>query len=181
MSMDSDIFVAVDDLLLVSLAEGREIRLRVNGTSMVPLLKLGDIVVIQRIEPERLRKGDLVVVRHEHELVTHRLVWQTAGKWVTKGDNCRSLDPAVVDQAILGKVIALERSGATIDLQEKHWQTINRWLARLGWIEANVFLFSRRLRACLPNYNTSREGAKGSLAARLLSVPFRLATRILVR
>lgn len=179
--MDTDLFLAVDELFQVSLAEGREIRLRVNGTSMVPFLKPGDIVVIQRIEPERLRRGDLVVVRREHDLVTHRLVLQKAGKWVTKGDNCRSLDPAVVDQAILGKVIAIERSGATIDLQEKHWQTINRWLARLGWIEAIVFRFGRRLRACLPNYSTNRGGVKGSIAARLLSVPFRLATRILIR
>jgi len=179
--MDTDLFVTVDEMFQVSLAEGREIRLRVNGTSMVPFLKPGDIVVLQRIEPERLSRGDLVVVRREHDLVTHRLVWQGTGQWLTKGDNCRSLDPAVVDKAILGKVIALERSGTIIDLQEQRWQIKNRWLARLGWIEANVFRFGRRLRACLPNYSTNRADVKGSIAARLLSVPFRLAARMLIR
>jgi signal peptidase I len=179
--MDSDIFAAVDEMFQVSLAEGREIRLRVDGTSMVPLLKPGDVVIVQRIEPERMKRGDLVVIHREHDLVTHRLVWQGTGQWLTKGDNCRNLDPAVVDKAILGKVIAIERSGTTIDLQGQRWQIKNRWLARLGWIEANVFLFGRRLRACLPNYSTNRGDLKGSIAARLLSIFFRLAARMLIR
>ena len=55
----------VDELFLASLAEGKEVRLRVDGTSMLPSLKPGDVVVLKLVEPEQLQKGDLVVVRRE--------------------------------------------------------------------------------------------------------------------
>ena len=179
--MEINLYEVVDELFLASLAEGKEVRLRVDGTSMLPSLKPGDVVVLKPVEPEQLQKGDLVVVRREHDLVTHRLIGQQAGQWLIKGDNCRYPDPPAAEMMILGKVIAIERSAEKFNLQEPYWQTVNRWLARLGWLEALVFRFGRQLRGSPPNRDLGSRSEKGSLAGRVISLPFRLAIRLLVR
>jgi signal peptidase I len=178
--MNTDLYAAADELFLTALAEGKVVRLHVDGTSMLPLLKPGDVVVLQRVESHRLQKGDLVVVRREHDLVTHRLVWQRAGQWLTKGDNLRYMDPPIDEQAILGKVIAVERDRTIISLQGVRWQFVNRWLARLGWLEAVVFHFGRRLHGSSSNFTSGRGDEQGSILARLAAAPFRLAARLLV-
>ena len=179
--MEINLNEVIDELFLASLVEGKEARLHVTGTSMLPSLKPGDVVVLKPVEPEQLQKGDLVVVRHKHDLVTHRLIGQQAGQWLTKGDNCRQLDPPAAEMMILGKVISIERSGEKFNLQEPYWQTVNRWLARLGWLEALVFHFGSQLRGSPPNHDMGSGSEKRSLAGRVISLPFRLAIRLLVR
>lgn len=179
--MDTNLLTAVDDLFLDSLAEGKDVRLHVDGTSMVPSLKPGDTVVLQRVEPGQLQIGDLVVVRREHDMVTHRLVHQDAGQWLMKGDNCRYLDPPASGKMILGRVITVERSGTVTNLQGARWRFVNRWLAGLSWLEAAVFRFGHKLRGSSPGNGAEQVSVESSMAARLVSLPFRLLIRFLVR
>ena len=65
----------------------------VRGTSMLPLFKKGDIVVIVKKPPNEIRPGDVVVYRsiHGNRLIIHRVieVLKINGEYeyVTKGDN----------------------------------------------------------------------------------------------
>ena len=179
--MDRKLSLAADELFLAALAEGKDVRLHVDGTSMVPILKPGDVVVVRRVAPHSLNKGDMVVVHREHDLVTHRLVRQKEGQWLTKGDNSHYLDPPITAEMILGKVIAIERKDTGIDLQEASKRSLNRWLASLSCLEADVFRLGHQLRGASRNSAVDRAGMQGSLAARLVSFPFRLAIRLLVR
>lgn len=179
--MDIGIFTVVDELFLSSLAEGKEVRLRVDGTSMSPLLKPGDQVVLQRATPQQLQKGDLVVVRRQHDMVTHRLVHQNAGQWLTKGDNSRYPDLPALENQVLGKVIAIEKNKKTIDLQSTRWQILNRWLANWSWLEASLFHFGRQIKSSAQK--SQMEGVRGnhSWLARFLSLPFRLVYHLIIK
>jgi signal peptidase I len=179
--MDTNLFLAVDELFLAALTEGKDVRLHVDGMSMVPTLKPGDTIVVRQVAPHLLEMGDLVVVHREHDLVTHRLVRQKEGQWLTKGDNSHYLDPPITAEMILGKVIAIERKDTGIDLQEASKRSLNRWLASLSCLEADVFRLGHQLRSASRNSAVDRAGMQGSLAARLVSFPFRLAIRLLVR
>jgi len=151
-----------------------QLSLHVTGYSMMPLLRPGDVVKAQPVEPDRLRRGDLVVVRLDKGLVTHRLVAMDAHGWYTKGDNCRCADPPVTSQAILGRVVAIQRSGISMDLQSHWWMVINRWLGWWGHCEARLFEQGRQI--------ADRTGVSGgklrSFAACLAAVPFCLMTRL---
>ncbi len=179
--MDIGIFTVVDELFLSSLAEGKEVRLRVDGTSMSPLLKPGDQVVLQRATPQQLQKGDLVVVRRQHDMVTHRLVHQNAGQWLTKGDNSRYPDLPALENQVLGKVIAIAKTNQTIDLQTTRWQFLNRWLASLSWMEASLFRLGRRFKIGSQYNRTESDESNRSFAARLLSLPFRLVFHLVFK
>lgn len=156
---------------LVSAQIGRDslLSLHVNGGSMAPLLRPGDIVTVQPVRPEVLRSGDLILVRRPAELVTHRLLDVDAQGWHTKGDSCRRADEPVLAKDILGRVVTVERGAVHLDLQSRRWALANQWLSVLGRLEAAV---SRRVGAHQPTSYMSR--------AAWASAPFRVLIRLTI-
>jgi hypothetical protein len=150
------------------LAAGRDglVRLHVTGLSMSPLLRPGDVVIVQPVEANTLRTGDVIVLRRASDVVTHRLIAVDARGWQAKGDSTSLADAPVAAQAIVGRVAAFERGGARVDLQSRRHVAAGRWLGRIGlwesrWADAVGARAHPRL-------------ARGAL------LPFRAMTRIVV-
>ena len=80
---------------------------------MAPLLLPGDGVHVVRANEADLRRGDLIVVQRAGELITHRVVGRVRGRWHTKGDNLRTLDPPFAGAELLGQVVAIDRAVGT--------------------------------------------------------------------
>ncbi len=75
------------ELVEESIAKGLEVKLRVRGNSMSPLLVDGvDIVTLRPFLPEKLVKGDIIFFRYKEGYVLHRIVEIDNTKVVTKGD-----------------------------------------------------------------------------------------------
>ena len=74
--------------------------------SMRPTLDVGDLVIIERVDPSKIRKGDIIEYRVGRMSIVHRVVEIKKEGFVTKGDANRYPDPDPVhpDQ-IRGKVI----------------------------------------------------------------------------
>ncbi|MFQ5596360.1 MAG: S24/S26 family peptidase [Anaerolineae bacterium] len=134
------------DLVSAGFAEGNPIRLKVTSNSMAPLLRAGDAVWAEPALPASLRRGDVVVIQHAGGLVTHRLVAVGDGEWLTKGDNTRRLDPPVKANAILGRVVAIERGGDRIELRGRQWAIVNRLMGLASWWGARFFRAGRQVK-----------------------------------
>ena len=94
---------------------------RVDGTSMLPTLEGGDLVVIQSTPVSQINVGDIIVYGAPcsagGESVVHRVVNITADGLITRGDNNRGTDQAlgiasyqghpqpIVQQCLEGKVV----------------------------------------------------------------------------
>ena len=94
---------------------------RVDGTSMLPTLEGGDLVVIQSAAISQIHVGDIIVYGAPcsalGESVVHRVVNITADGLITKGDNNPGTDQAlliasyqghpqpIVQQCLEGKVV----------------------------------------------------------------------------
>jgi signal peptidase I len=69
---------------------------RVDGTSMLPTLEGGDLVVIQGVPMSDVHVGDIIVYNSlcstTGQSVVHRVVNITGGGLITKGDNNRAND-----------------------------------------------------------------------------------------
>ncbi len=88
---------------------------RVSSGSMEPTLKVGDVILSQKCNPEDLAEGDIVsyegsVGEFKDKIVTHRV--QTApykenGEYylVTKGDNNPAEDSPILFKQVCGKMI----------------------------------------------------------------------------
>jgi SOS-response transcriptional repressor LexA len=122
-----------NDLLAAQLQPGDTCRLKVNGRSMLPLLQPGDWLTI-RCEPAgELQIGDRVVFREGHGLTIHRLVERRGIQLVFKGDARLTCDAPVLPEAVLGRVIALERAGQNRSLAQRTW--VDRLIAKCSrWI-----------------------------------------------
>jgi hypothetical protein len=85
---------------------------------MYPFLRPGDRLIIRRVPPERLRRGDIVVLDDKGRLVAHRLVRRLpGGRVVLKGDSLPAPDSPLPNPArIIGRVEALTRRRRLITL-----------------------------------------------------------------
>ncbi|RLI84741.1 signal peptidase I [Archaeoglobales archaeon] len=74
-----------------------------EGTSMYPLIKPGDYLLIDT-SPEDLKVGDIIVYYYQGKFVGHRIIGITDEGYITKGDNNPQPDPVVKKSMIIGEI-----------------------------------------------------------------------------
>ena len=95
------------DLLKEELDKKGELQLIVHGDSMLPTLKDGNVIKIEKCNEYRI--GDIVVfytiVENQLKIIVHRVIFVRKTYVLTKGDNNDFVDPIkVMNTMILGKV-----------------------------------------------------------------------------
>lgn len=99
------------------LNHGSQLRFRAHGTSMIPFIWDGDILLV---EPERtVRRGDVILCCGENEYVlAHRAIRFVTEygveAWIVQGDSRQHPDGLVDSHKVLGRVVAVERAGRII-------------------------------------------------------------------
>ncbi|HXP81897.1 MAG TPA: S24/S26 family peptidase [Verrucomicrobiae bacterium] len=102
-----------------------EVRLRVFGTSMVPSILPGDLVLIQRASLHEISPGEVVLFLQEGRLFVHRVVGRKVAasadrpeeSWlITRGDRLRHEDPPVTAPELLGRLVSIERDNQKVGL-----------------------------------------------------------------
>jgi hypothetical protein len=88
-----------------ALARGERFRWSLRGNSMHPTLPTSCRIDLAPV-PSRLRLGDLIVFAYKDELVAHRIVHRSKGKWITQGDGRLGPDQPLDVSQILALVIA---------------------------------------------------------------------------
>lgn len=81
----------------------------IGSDSMNPIYYKGDAVIYEKVKPEDIVEGDILVFNHNNEVITHRvkniIVKGNAISFVTKGDNNNTIDSKQVsEEEVLGKV-----------------------------------------------------------------------------
>ena len=114
-----------------------EVRLRVFGTSMVPSVLPGDLVLVHRANMEEISAGEIVLFVQLGRLFVHRVVGRKIMAaadsheecfLITRGDRQRNNDAPVSSSELLGRVVSIERDDRKIELLQNK---INRFVARL--------------------------------------------------
>ncbi|NJP05754.1 MAG: S26 family signal peptidase [Chloroflexaceae bacterium] len=128
------------------LASGRQLRLQVDGPSMLPLITPGRSVWVEQIEPSTLlRRGDIIAMQQGEQIIIHRVIGVHGTRWLTRGDDRWSTDPPVSADAVLGRVVSIEQAnGERLMMLHPHWRLMNWGLGWLNWCEhqAPVALFA---------------------------------------
>lgn len=96
--------------------KGINLRILVKGSSMFPILRTGDSVIVTF--PDNLRKGDIILFRKDENIVCHRImkIINIGGKvfYITRGDSLLYEDGPVSSEDIIGKVLVIERAQMTM-------------------------------------------------------------------
>lgn len=123
----------LQELWLSGLAKEGQCTVKVVGTSMAPLIEIGDTVVVGRVEdPRTTRCGDIVLLNFDDTWVVHRIIAKSkkGGQlcFRQKGDAGLISGLAKPDQ-IVGKVMAIKKEDRVIDLNRLVGKSINLALA----------------------------------------------------
>lgn len=101
------------------LKEGKAIRIKVKGRSMLPILRDGDTLTIAPIDWARIKVGDIVLyANRKNEWITHRVVRKAVNSLMTGADSKSFLDsPIIKKENVLGRVVKVDTGSKIIDLR----------------------------------------------------------------
>ncbi len=121
------------------------ILLCVEGNSMWPFIRSGELVVAQRTSTSELKRGDLVIY-DDGVLSMHRLIkLESMGDkliFITKGDNLPLPDVPWTEEIFIGKATALIRGGKAVYQDRGAVKFISAALAYLTYIEIIALRFA---------------------------------------
>ncbi len=113
----------------------QQLWLPVLSGSMLPLLRIGDRVLVESVSPENIKFGDIIVFKDLDKLVVHRVIqkYNDGNKsFLQKGDNARIAE-IVMSENIIGRVTAVQRGTKVISLNFWIWKTYNYILTFISW------------------------------------------------
>ncbi len=102
------------DLAAEALESFGELSLRVTGSSMLPTIWPGDVLLIRRGGFRTALVGDVVLFKRHRRLFAHRVVSRTANHLVTQGDGIDARDGPVAASELLGRVHGVVRRGRSV-------------------------------------------------------------------
>ncbi len=131
---------------------GRPLDVRIEGSSMRPLIRPGDTVSLCLIDGDELRTGDLIAFRQDGDLIVHRLIKQrrTDKTWrlCQKGDNLSGWG-WLREDGVLGRVESIRGQGKVINMDTRPWPWINRVMGISGLLWVSAVEEARLLKACV--------------------------------
>lgn len=97
---------------------------------MWPFLRCGEQVIVKAIPTQDLGVGDIILYVAQQQLVCHRLIRRGVinGKrgFYVRGDNSTSSPELIDEKSISGKVVAVVKNSAMIDLTRLRWRLMGR-------------------------------------------------------
>lgn len=113
---------------------GRSVKFRIKGNSMLPLLRSGvDEVVVCPCRKEDLKQLDVVLFRHAGRHVLHRIVKVEHGRYLMQGDGVWRFHEECGAEAIVGIVKKICRpTGKEVETDSFRWWLESRLWRMLG-------------------------------------------------
>lgn len=112
------------------LMEGKQVRMRIKGRSMMPFLLEGDEVILEAPAPgelDKLKRGRIVLAKYEKGFVLHRFSGRKAGRLKLSGDNNRIKDEWVAPCSVIAVVRRAYRGQRRLPVYTC-WQLMKAWL-----------------------------------------------------
>ena len=136
----------ISSLLETDLHIGDQIQFNVTSNSMQPIMQIGDLIIVEVVNTEIIKPGDVIVIRRMDDFLTHRVISIKKDGWLTKGDNNVTMDPIVKKENLIGLVKELHKNNHRIVLETTRLGRVKGLIARLGELEVRASNYHRLLR-----------------------------------
>ena len=99
--------------------------IHVRGTSMLPLVRPGDVALIRRDKLENMRCGDVVLMQRGEHLIAKRIGEDENGAGISRegmagaGVGSQDVSGPNAEQELLGKIVGVRREKEKIELGTK--------------------------------------------------------------
>ncbi len=127
-------------LALEALTRDGSVWVREASSSMVPLIRPGDRLQLERADRRRIVPGTVIAYRGESRLVVHRVLSRGDFGVTTKGDALTDPDPPVSWDRVVGRITALRSGGGRVlEFDEFPWPLLDRLLGRAARLAGVLF------------------------------------------
>ena len=103
-------------LVIVALVAGifKHQIIAIASDSMQPTFARGDAVLIEKMDSNKIREGDILVFKHDGIIITHRVrqivVENDNNYFITQGDNQEEIDSFVTEESqVIGRVVGISK------------------------------------------------------------------------
>ncbi len=151
-------------------SSGGSLSFKISSASMRPMIEVGDVVRVGRVEPSRVRVGDILAFQDVQNVVVHRIIgrrWSGQQLIFRHGGDAGGLSGKIATQHLIGKVLAVKKEGREISFDTR-WLTLSNRV--LGW----------RLRF-IDTLGRMHPGLPRAVMHQALRLPWKLCRRILLR
>ncbi len=90
------------------LRKGENVQFRPRGNSMQPKIESGELITLSPVEPETVKKGDIVFCKVKGRYFTH-LVTAVQGKRIQISNNKGHVNGWIGHNGVFGKVTKVEK------------------------------------------------------------------------
>lgn len=103
------------------LSRGVSVRFRAAGSSMYPLIRDGDVLVVERTDPEKIRYGDIIFfIDAAGRTVVHRAIkiraHDSGTTLTTRGDSTLADDAPIDGRDVIGRVAWIEKGNGRLNV-----------------------------------------------------------------
>ena len=103
-----------------AIKKGHSVQTLARGYSMFPFLRKGDLLTVEPVSMDKIKRGDVVVFEMEEKWIAHRVIKIRNGEkgleFMLQGDTCIAFDPVVDKENFIGLVSVFTRSNSKRDL-----------------------------------------------------------------
>ncbi|HOX54897.1 MAG TPA: signal peptidase I [Candidatus Omnitrophota bacterium] len=141
---------AVAILIKEGLAKGKHPEFQIISSSMHPTLQPGDRIFVKQYTASNPSCGDIITYKLNKNIIAHRFLYQQDENFfIAQGDNTKKIDPPVPNDALFGKIVAIERDGYKVNLETKKWNLTNKIIADILISKTKDKNFFAKLLCCL--------------------------------
>lgn len=157
MTLQLDLQAACCELLTNVVRETGTGSLKVTGLSMLPTIRPGDILLIERVKPEPfgnsgLCPGQVILFHRDGRLWAHRIVKISGEQIRTWGDSVPKMDPPVQLSQVIGCVTRIQRKSRVLSPDRSFLQRVAGLILRRSDLCLKLYL---RLQAKTPKVSSS--------------------------
>ena len=103
-----------------AIKNGHAVQTLASGYSMFPFLRKGDILTVEPVSMNKIKRGDVVVFEMEEKWIAHRVIEirnsEKGLEFLLRGDTCIAFDPVVDKENFIGSVSVFTRFNSKRDL-----------------------------------------------------------------
>jgi len=113
------------------------VRVKVSGSSMLPLIRNGDYVVVRSVCEKELKIGDILAYTYSKDspVICHRLVRSEKSYLIAKGDTYVHGYERICFNRLLGRVVLIEHGTAKINLEAGFQKSC---AAKIAWLSLRL-------------------------------------------
>lgn len=99
----------------INLIKNKSFSMRAEGTSMLPILQQGDKIYYKKTSFKQSNVNDIIIIKKQRQLLTHRIIYKSKSYLITKGDNNPESDGKIPSTQIIGKAYQIKRNKVIIN------------------------------------------------------------------